>query len=87
MNFSLGESINTPEKVSLEKKENYNDEDLKVVEQIKKLIDERVKPAVAQDGGDISFVKFDNEGFFRIKGSLLRLSKFYNNQNQALKIC
>ncbi len=68
--FSLGESINTPEKVSLEKKENYNDEDLKVVEQIKKLIDERVKPAVAQDGGDISFVKFDNgKVFLELRGA------------------
>ena len=56
--FSLGESIDT-EKKSQKKEETYNKEDSKIVEQIKKLIDERVKPAVAQDGGDISFVKFD----------------------------
>ena len=56
--FSLGESIDT-EKKSQKKEESYNKEDSKIVEQIKKLIDERVKPAVAQDGGDISFVKFD----------------------------
>ena len=58
--FSLGESVNNDEEQhSNEKKENYNSKDLKIVEQIKKLIDERVKPAVAQDGGDISFVRFD----------------------------
>ena len=56
--FSLGESIDT-EKKSQKKEESYNKEDSKIVEQIKKLIDERVKPAVAQDGGDINFVKFD----------------------------
>ena len=41
--FSLDESINTPNKKSQDKEENYNDEDLKIVQQIKKLIDERVK--------------------------------------------
>ena len=56
----MGESVDNDEKQQTnEKKENYNSKDLKIVEQIKKLIDERVKPAVAQDGGDISFVKFD----------------------------
>ena len=56
LNFSLDELINTPNKKSQDKiEENYNDEDLKIVQQIKKLIDERVKPAVAQDGGDINF--------------------------------
>ena len=58
--FSSGELVDSDEKPQTnEKKENYNSKDLKIVEQIKKLIDERVKPAVAQDGGDISFVKFD----------------------------
>ena len=58
--FSSGELVDSDEKQQTnEKKENYNSKDLKIVEQIKKLIDERVKPAVAQDGGDISFVKFD----------------------------
>ena len=41
-------------------KENYNKKDLEIVKQINDLLDERIKPAVAQDGGDISFVKFDN---------------------------
>ena len=41
-------------------KENYNKKDLEIVKQINDLLEERIKPAVAQDGGDISFVKFDN---------------------------
>ena len=41
-------------------KANYNKKDLEIVKQINDLLDERIKPAVAQDGGDISFVKFDN---------------------------
>ena len=32
------------------------DEDTEVVKQIKELIDQRVRPAVAMDGGDILFV-------------------------------
>ena len=68
--FSLDESINTPKKNPKDKEINYNDDDLKIVEQIKKLIDERVKPAVAQDGGDISFVKFDNgKVFLELRGA------------------
>ena len=41
-------------------KENYNKKDLEIVKQINDLLDERLKPAVAQVGGDISFVKFDD---------------------------
>ena len=37
-----------------------NDEDSEVVKQIKELIDQRVRPAVAMDGGDISFCSFEN---------------------------
>ena len=36
------------------------DEDTDVVKQIKELIDQRVRPAVAMDGGDISFCSFEN---------------------------
>ena len=36
------------------------DEDNEVVKQIKELIDQRVRPAVAMDGGDISFCSFEN---------------------------
>ncbi len=40
-------------------KETVN-EDSEVVKQIKELIDQRVRPAVAMDGGDISFCSFEN---------------------------
>jgi Fe-S cluster biogenesis protein NfuA len=69
--FSLGEPINNVEEKQSQKNDlNYNDKDQKIVEQIKKLIDERVKPAVAQDGGDISFVKFNNgKVFLELRGA------------------
>lgn len=37
----------------------YGDGDPEVIAQIKELIDTRVRPAVAQDGGDIIFMGFD----------------------------
>jgi len=41
----------------------YEGETLEIVEQIKELIELRVRPAVAQDGGDIVFKHFDdNDG-------------------------
>ena len=42
-----------------ETEESFNEEDSEVVEQIKELIETRVRPAVAQDGGDIIFKGFD----------------------------
>ncbi len=39
--------------------EHVAEEDVAVVEQIKELLDTRVRPAVAQDGGDITFHGFD----------------------------
>jgi Fe-S cluster biogenesis protein NfuA len=39
--------------------ESYSEDDAEVVEQIKELIETRVRPAVAQDGGDIIFKGFD----------------------------
>ena len=48
----------------IEKYENHKSEssidDSEVVKQIKELIDQRVRPAVAMDGGDISFCSFEN---------------------------
>lgn len=41
--------------------ETYDAEDSEVVGQIKELIETRVRPAVAQDGGDIIFRGFDGE--------------------------
>jgi Fe-S cluster biogenesis protein NfuA len=39
--------------------ESYNEEDEDTVAQIKELIETRVRPAVAQDGGDIIFRGYD----------------------------
>ena len=47
-----------------------NDDDTDVVVNIKELLDSKVRPAVAMDGGDIVFDKYD-EGivFLRMQGS------------------
>ncbi len=37
----------------------YSDEDAQIVTQIRELIDTRVRPAVANDGGDIIFKRYD----------------------------
>ena len=37
----------------------HSGEDAEIVNQIKELLDSRVRPAVAQDGGDITFHGFD----------------------------
>lgn len=37
----------------------HDGEDAEIVDQIKELLDSRVRPAVAQDGGDITFHGFD----------------------------
>ena len=51
-------------KAAIEKIQNNTnevaDEDTEVVKQIKELIDQRVRPAVAMDGGDISFCSFQD---------------------------
>ena len=58
--LSSGKKVESENKNNKKTKENYNKKDLGIVKQIKDLLEERIKPAVAQDGGDISFVKFDN---------------------------
>lgn len=40
----------------------YDAETTQIVEEIKSLLDTRIRPAVAQDGGDIVFDRFDPEG-------------------------
>tara|TARA_B100000963_G_C22568888_1_gene645042 strand:+ start:590 stop:1159 length:570 start_codon:yes stop_codon:yes gene_type:complete len=60
--FSSGGSIG---EISLEtdpkpKKQTYSKKDAEMVEKINELLDERIKPAVAQDGGDINFVELKN---------------------------
>jgi len=44
-----------------ESEESYSEDDAEVVEQIKELIETRVRPAVAADGGDIIFKGFDGQ--------------------------
>ena len=46
------------------KKIKYTKKDQEIVNKINELLEERIKPAVAQDGGDINFVKFKKELFF-----------------------
>jgi len=58
--LSSGKEVERQNKNNKKIKEDYNKKDLEIVKQIKDLLEERIKPAVAQDGGDISFVKFDN---------------------------
>lgn len=55
-----------------EDEEVYEGEVLEIVTQIKELIDTRVRPAVAQDGGDILFKRFDVDSgtvFLQMKGA------------------
>lgn len=50
--------------------EQVGQNDTPVEKQIRELIDERVRPAVAQDGGDITFDRFENGiVFLHLKGS------------------
>jgi Fe-S cluster biogenesis protein NfuA len=44
-----------------DEQESFSEEDSEVVEQIKELLDTRVRPAVASDGGDIIFRGFDGK--------------------------
>lgn len=56
----------------MEEDRTYEGETLEIVEQIKELIDLRVRPAVAQDGGDIVFKHFDEEDgtvFLQMRGA------------------
>jgi Fe-S cluster biogenesis protein NfuA len=40
----------------------YDGETAQIVAEIKDLLDTRIRPAVAQDGGDIEFDRFDDDG-------------------------
>jgi Fe-S cluster biogenesis protein NfuA len=46
---------------SAEETDDSDDDDSEIVAQIKELIETRVRPAVAQDGGDIIFKRFDED--------------------------
>ena len=57
--FSSGGEIENyePEPKPTEEKIKYTKKDQEIVNKINELLEERIKPAVAQDGGDINFVK------------------------------
>ena len=51
---------------------NYEGDDAEIVEQIIELLDTRVRPAVANDGGDITFKRWDGRSgtvFLHMRGS------------------
>mgnify|MGYP001025959156 FL=1 len=51
-------------------KTEFNHEDAEIVSQIQELLDSKIKPAVAQDGGDIEFKKFhDGIVYLALQGS------------------
>ena len=53
-------TIKNKVEVSKSKSLNENHEDSDIVKQIKELLDTRVRPAVAMDGGDIIYDNFEN---------------------------
>ncbi|MEM7598575.1 MAG: NifU family protein [Pseudomonadota bacterium] len=57
--FQSGQPVMTEADTSGGHAEHDSEEDAVVVGQIKELLDTRVRPAVAQDGGDITFHGFD----------------------------
>ncbi len=57
--FTAGRPILLSDQPEAEAEEQVSDEDAEIVSQIKELLDTRVRPAVAQDGGDIIFRGFD----------------------------
>jgi len=53
-------TIDIPSSVDGEKSLKENDTDSDIIKQIKELLDTRVRPAVAMDGGDIVFKNFED---------------------------
>ena len=70
--FSEGNEVEskTNEDNKTEESINYSEKDQEIVNKIMELLNERIKPAVAQDGGDISFVRLE-EGvvFLELRGA------------------
>ena len=52
--------IKTNDKTNLVNQTEFDPEDQEVVSQIQQLLDTKIKPAVAQDGGDVEFNRFHN---------------------------
>ncbi len=57
--FQSGQPVMSGDHEPVSGHADHNEEDGPVVNQIKELLDSRVRPAVAQDGGDITFHGFD----------------------------
>lgn len=57
--FQSGQSVMSGDAATQSGHAEHTGEDSEVVDQIKELLDTRVRPAVAQDGGDITFHGFD----------------------------
>lgn len=53
--YQSGNPLMVEAKPKAEKTEHYSADELEIVDQIKELLETRVRPAVAQDGGDIIF--------------------------------
>ena len=74
MDFFVAGGVPLTEQIAAETEEDrvYEGETAEIVEQIKELLELRVRPAVAQDGGDIVFKHFD-EGdgtvFLQMRGA------------------
>lgn len=45
----------------------YNENDSEVVGMIKELLETRIRPAIQEDGGDIEFRGFDDDGYVHLK--------------------
>jgi len=70
--FTRGEPLMTAYGAEESEAETVGEGDPEIVEQIKELIDTRVRPAVAGDGGDIIFKGFDGGSgtvFLHLRGS------------------
>jgi Fe-S cluster biogenesis protein NfuA len=68
--FLSGAPVVNEQTVAAGDDEFFDDKDADIVIQIKELIDTRVRPAVANDGGDITFKGFkDGVVFVHMKGS------------------
>ena len=70
--FTLGEPLFVGGAGAEEAEPTYEGEEAEIVAQIKELIDTRVRPAVANDGGDIIFKGFDGGSgtvFLHLQGS------------------
>ncbi len=65
-----GRFLRCPAAAAHDDEEFFDEADTEIVETIKELIETRVRPAVAQDGGDITFRGFENGTvFLHMKGA------------------